>query len=159
MFFFFFSSFTFYLLEKALFRKTFRFIFFLLLFVLHVNQYSLILLCHFFWKIKIEQNIFRKRLCRVCFSSFLFLAPTTQFYPIYIMPENRKNKKHTAKRVFHSQNSKRKERVLRVKNLKISSLNLMKSYSKDKNLRYSKFLSYATKVAVNCLPMHNSYGI
>lgn len=45
---------------------------------------------------------------------------------------------------FKNKNRKRKERFLK---------------AKDKNLRYSKFLSCATKVAVNCLPMQISVEI
>ena len=79
------------------------------------------------------------------------------------MPENRKNKKSTTKRVFHNQFSKRKERKEREdfesQNLEISSLNQMKSNSKIQNLRYIKFSRYATKVAVKCLLMQISYEI
>ena len=73
MFVLFFDFSIFFLLEKALFSKTFSFYIFLLLFVLHINQFSLILLCHFFQKIKIRQNILEKDCVELVFPLSCFL--------------------------------------------------------------------------------------
>ena len=122
----------FYVLEKALFHKTFYFIFYSCFSVLHVNQYSLILLCHFFQKIKIRQNILEKRLRRACFSSFLILAPNTQYLTLLLCQKTKKIKNLLLHTFSTTNFSEKKERILRVKILEISSLNLMKSNSKTK---------------------------
>lgn len=125
MFFFFFFFYFFSSRKSRCFYKAFSSLFFSCFSVLHINQYSLILLCHFFQKIKISKTFFRKPLCRVCFSSFLFLAPTTQLSTLLFCHKMKKIKNLLLFPFFKNKNRKRKERFLK---------------AKDKNLLYSKFL-------------------
>ena len=78
----FYFSFTFFLLEKAVvFTRLFRLYFSLVFRTPHQSIFSNTIM-PFFSKNKNWTKIFLENDREVCFSSFSFLAPTTQFYPL-----------------------------------------------------------------------------